>query len=234
MRTVWVLAGLVSLAGCSVSRADSAADRARLVRPEARAAPAPKGSGAPSPRDAARCSPGARRWCAGSLHGGYGLSLCDMEGTWSPCVESTGAEGHGPLDRPGTACACRYPAFDSRCCEDQQDRDEDGAPDCLVPTDHSAPGCATDGLLGSFCDADAECARGAGGLCLLADDGASLYSFCSRACDAGSPCPTGWTCASVATLGRPMVSQCFPDGFRPQGVLPPAEPHPGATARAAR
>lgn len=93
-----------------------------------------------------------------------------------------------------------------------------------MPGDHEPPSCQTDGSLGAYCDADSECGGAGSGhdaaLCLLADDGAQVYSFCSRACSDAAPCPEGWACVSVAASGRPTTSQCFPSTARPTGVLP--------------
>lgn len=92
-----------------------------------------------------------------------------------------------------------------------------------MPDDHEAPACESDGSLGAFCDSDSQCTTpSSAGLCLLADDGAQVYSFCSRPCSEAAACPTGWACVSVAASGRPISSQCFPASARPDGVLPVA------------
>jgi hypothetical protein len=151
-----------------------------------------------------RCEPGVQRWCDDATYCSWGKQTCLPDGRWGPCVEPTVGPS-GLTDRPATECGCRYFYFNYDCCEDQQDRDGDGNPDCIIPGSHTPPACERDGSLCASCDVNSQCADG---LCLFASDGAT---FCGSSCSASGSCPDGYRCETIRTRSG-SVDQCVPTG----------------------
>lgn len=150
------------------------------------------------------CVPGTQRWCDDAIYCSWGKQTCNPDGNWGPCVEPT-VTRDGLTDRPATECGCRYFYFNDDCCEDQADRNGDGAPDCIIPADHAAPACATDGSVCSFCDSHTDCG-GDADLCIFRRDG---YAMCARDCTTEA-CPGGYTCQAIGTSSG-TVHQCVPN-----------------------
>ena len=153
------------------------------------------------------CVAGTQRWCDDAMYCSWGKQTCTPDGHWGPCIEPE-VTASGLTDRPNNACGCRYFYFNWDCCEDQEDRDGDGNPDCIIPVGHTAPACPSDGSLCSTCDVHGDCG-GAEDMCLFARDG---YAFCSEDCTS-SACPGGYTCEPIATRTG-VVNQCVPDSGR--------------------
>lgn len=148
------------------------------------------------------CTPGTQRWCDDAVYCSWGKQDCLPDGTWGRCIEPR-VTSSGLADRPDNECGCRFFYFQEECCEDQADRDGDGHADCLIPADHTAPACPSDGSLCSYCDVHADCADE--GICLFRRDG---YAFCGSGCGAG--CPSGYSCRTV-TLRSGSTQQCIPN-----------------------
>jgi hypothetical protein len=151
----------------------------------------------------AECVAGAQRWCDDHVYCSWGKQTCLPDGRWGPCIEPT-LTRDGLTDRPDTSCGCRYFYFNDACCEDQTDRDGDGNPDCIIPAGHTAPTCASDGSLCSYCDVHTDCG-GASDMCLFGRDG---YAFCSRDCSS-APCPSGYSCQTIGSSTGTLY-QCAP------------------------
>lgn len=149
------------------------------------------------------CVPGVQRWCDDAVYCSWGKQTCLPDGTWGPCIEPTVVDG-SLADRPDNDCGCRYFYFNAACCEDQEDRDGDGHPDCIIPESHTVPACPSDGGLCSYCDTTGDCG-GPADLCVLRSDG---YAMCGRDCSA-TPCPSGYTCQELTTRAG-TVQQCVP------------------------
>lgn len=160
-------------------------------------------SGDDNPPEMSECVPGQQRWCDDRVYCSWGKQTCLPDGSWGSCVEPVHADGN-LLDRPNNSCACRHALFYAECCEDQEDRDHDGEPDCLIPDNHDAPNCEYTGELCSYCDSDDDC--GENNKCVL-DHNHGNAQFCGRDCTS-SGCPSGYTCA---VIGRRMYHQCVPD-----------------------
>ncbi len=150
------------------------------------------------------CTPGVQRWCDDAVYCSWGKQTCLPDGTWGACIEPTVTSGD-IADRPANECGCRYFYFQPDCCEDQEDRDGDGHPDCIIPAAHTAPACESDGGLCSYCDSHAACG-GDADLCIFRPDG---YAMCARDCSTTS-CPSGYTCQAISTRSG-TVQQCVPD-----------------------
>ena len=153
------------------------------------------------------CVPGVQRWCDDAIYCSWGKQTCRPDGSWGRCIEPT-VTSSGLTDRPATECGCRYFYFNEDCCEDQGDRDGDGHPDCIIPSDHTAPACPSDGGLCSFCDSHTDCG-GTNDLCLFARDG---YALCGSDCSS-TGCPSGYGCEAITTRAG-TVRQCVPSGGR--------------------
>jgi len=153
------------------------------------------------------CVAGVQRWCDDHVYCSWGKQTCLPSGDWGPCVEPT-VTREGIADRPATACGCRYFYFNDACCEDQTDRNGDGDPDCIIPSDHAAPACPSDGSLCSYCDVHGDCG-GPTDACLFARDG---YALCGQDCTSAG-CPAGYGCQAIATSSG-TLHQCVPDGGR--------------------
>ncbi|HMO11946.1 MAG TPA: hypothetical protein PKB06_10710, partial [Actinotalea sp.] len=97
------------------------------------------------------CVPGVERWCDDDVYCSWGKQTFMPDGRWGRCVEPR-VTSAGLPDRPDTACGCRFFYFNYACCEDQEDRDRDGHPDCIIPADHRPPACTSTGGLCSYCD----------------------------------------------------------------------------------
>jgi len=152
------------------------------------------------------CTASSARWCDDAVYCSWGRQTCRPDGHWGPCIEPSVTATGTITDRPATACACRYFLFNEDCCEDQSDRDGDLHADCIVPADHVAPSCTSDGSLCSFCDVHSQCG-GDADFCLFGDDG---YAFCGQDCSS-APCPAGYTCSPVPIPGG-TAQQCTPMG----------------------
>lgn len=150
------------------------------------------------------CVPGTQRWCDDAIFCSWGKQTCNPDGTWGPCVEPS-VSATGLQDRPATECGCRFFYFNWDCCEDQEDRDGDGNPDCIIPSAHVAPACETDGSLCSMCDSHLDCG-GDADLCIFRRDG---YAMCARDCST-TACPTGYTCQPIGT-STGTFNQCVPN-----------------------
>jgi hypothetical protein len=150
------------------------------------------------------CVPGTQRWCDDAIYCSWGKQTCNPDGSWGPCVEPT-VTRDGLTDRPATECGCRFFYFNDDCCEDQADRNADGVPDCIIPSDHAPPACPSDGSLCSSCDSHNDCG-GDADLCIFRRDG---YAMCAQDCST-TPCPGGYTCQAVGTSAG-TVHQCVPD-----------------------
>jgi hypothetical protein len=150
------------------------------------------------------CTPGAQRWCDDAVFCSWGKQTCLPDGSWGSCIEPT-VTHEGLADRPANDCGCRFFYFNAQCCEDQEDRNHDGQPDCIIPSAHVAPACATDGSVCSYCDSATDCGGG-GNLCIFRRDG---YAFCAQNC-AETGCPGGYSCLAITTSAG-VVNQCVPD-----------------------
>ncbi len=149
------------------------------------------------------CVPGTERWCDDAVYCSWGKQGCLPDGTWGACIEPT-VSRDGLADRPDTACGCRFFYFNAECCEDQEDRNGDGAPDCIIPAAHTPPACTTDGGLCSYCDSHTDCG-GDADLCIFRSDG---YAMCGRDCSTEG-CPAGYSCQPLTTRSG-TVHQCAP------------------------
>ncbi|MEZ4336651.1 MAG: hypothetical protein R3B82_08490 [Sandaracinaceae bacterium] len=152
------------------------------------------------------CVPGVQRWCDDATYCSWGKQTCLPDGTWGRCVEPR-VTSDGLVDRPDTACGCRFFYFNEDCCEDQGDADRDGHPDCIIPTSHTAPACASTGGLCSYCDSHTDCG-GANDLCIFRSDG---YAMCGRECSSASDCGAGYECRTIGTRSG-YTQQCVPSG----------------------
>ncbi|MCC6873868.1 MAG: hypothetical protein IT378_06095 [Sandaracinaceae bacterium] len=152
------------------------------------------------------CVAGTQRWCDDAIFCSWGKQTCLPDGTWGACIEPT-VTRDGLQDRPATECGCRFFYYNDACCEDQEDRNADGHPDCIIPTGHTPPACPSDGGLCSYCDSPNDCG-GPNNLCVFRNDG---YAFCARDCsaDPGS-CGAGYSCAAITTRTG-TVHQCVPN-----------------------
>jgi hypothetical protein len=86
------------------------------------------------------CTLNTERWCDDFVYCSWGKQRCLPTGQWGPCTEPSFTFA-GLADRPNNQCACENFYFNYECCEDQQDRDGNGFPDCLIPGDHTPPTC---------------------------------------------------------------------------------------------
>ena len=166
------------------------------------------GGGGPGDGGGSVCVPGVQRWCDDHTYCSWGKQTCLPDGRWGPCIEPTVDPRTGLSDRPDTECGCRYFYFNWDCCEDQEDRDRDGNPDCLIPETHTPPACTSDGSLCSYCDVHGDCG-GATDMCLFARDG---YAFCAADCSTAG-CPAGYDCQSIGTRTG-TLQQCVPAAGR--------------------
>jgi hypothetical protein len=154
-----------------------------------------------------KCTEGEVRWCdlkkGPSRKCGWGKQACD-NGKWEPCIET--------LEHPNNACGCRHmKGFNPLCCEDQNDRDKDGFPDCIIPKDHKYPECEIRGDLCSYCEIDEHCGDYKD-LCIT--DKLTFASYCGRDCKT-KPCPVGYKCIELPKniYGHPKGEphkQCVP------------------------
>lgn len=149
------------------------------------------------------CVPGVQRWCDDATYCSWGKQTCLPDGTWGACIEPR-VTSTGLTDRPATECGCRFFYFNWDCCEDQEDRDGDGNPDCLIPSAHTPPACPSDGGLCSYCDAQSDCG-GPNDVCVFRRDG---YAMCGQDCST-TGCPSGYGCQAIRTRTGTM-HQCTP------------------------
>ena len=144
-----------------------------------------------------------QRWCDDATYCSWGKQTCLPDGTWGPCIEPR-VTSSGLIDRPATECGCRFFYFNWDCCEDQEDRDGDGNPDCLIPDGHTPPACTSDGGVCSYCDAHSDCG-GDRDLCIFRPDG---YAMCGQDCSS-TGCPSGYACTAIPTRSG-TIHQCVP------------------------
>ena len=151
------------------------------------------------------CVPGVQRWCDDATYCSWGKQTCLPDGSWGRCIEPI-VRQTGLVDRPATECGCRFFYWNEDCCEDQEDRDGDGHPDCMIPTNHEPPACESDGGVCSFCDAHSDCG-GPTDMCIFRSDG---YAMCGQDCST-TGCPSGYGCFAIGTSSG-TVRQCVPQG----------------------
>jgi hypothetical protein len=167
----------------------------------------------PSPKDL--CVPGQKRWCDGPEFCAWGTQICRPDGTFANPEDPDYDDPKSPYRckedltiRPNNKCGCRSMIiFNEACCEDQEDRDGDGHPDCLIPADHKNPECKITGKLCSYCTKDEDCG-GPQDLCIFYAPTLSLY--CGRDCS-NKACPKGYICNEVRDRDSlVLMKQCVP------------------------
>jgi hypothetical protein len=162
-----------------------------------------------------RCVPGQERWCDGPQFCAWGRQICRPDGTFANPGDPDYNDPNSPYrckedltTRPNNKCGCRSMViFNEACCEDQEDRDKNGHPDCLIPADHKNPDCKITGKLCSYCTKNKDCG-GPKDLCIYHAYTLSLY--CGRDCSHSS-CPPGYICHDVTDAeSNVVVKQCIP------------------------
>jgi hypothetical protein len=164
-------------------------------------------------RDRDLCIPGQERWCDAPDFGLWGRQLCRPDGTFANPGDPDYNDPKSPYRckedlkaRPNNKCRC-IAIFDEACCEDQEDRDGNGHPDCLIPADYKNPDCEITGKLCSYCTKNKDCG-GPKDLCIY--NVYTLSFYCGRDCT-NKACPTGYVCCKVKDPeSNAVVKQCIP------------------------